>query len=160
MRVKQNETMKSFTILTILELLSCSLIFIICNVVNLAGAQQEEANQTTLSQPLRAVVPVKPGFGEFANVKPDPVTGEPTFGGFSVDIFKSIINTAMPYSVSVDIFPFQLREDNGTLNGTYDDMLKAVSSGVPFFSHFLFISFANVSIMTVFRFFRFIVYNQ
>ncbi|KAL2903493.1 Glutamate receptor 2.8, partial [Bienertia sinuspersici] len=66
-----------------------------------AMAQQQDGNETTptIKQRLKIAVPVKPGFVEFATMKPDAVTGEPTFG------------------------------DNGNLNSTYDDMLKAVSSG-------------------------------
>ncbi|KAL2903505.1 Glutamate receptor 2.5 [Bienertia sinuspersici] len=92
-------------------------------------AQQEGNNTdtTTNSTRLRIAVPVKEGFTEFVNVRRDQTTGELTASGFALDIFKAVVNSAMPYTVSFDFVPFA--RPNGSMNGSYDDMLQAVFSG-------------------------------
>ncbi|KAL2903506.1 Glutamate receptor 2.5 [Bienertia sinuspersici] len=101
------------------------LILNVCVIDHIVIAQQREGNET--SKTLRIAVPVKDGFKEFANIKYDPTTREPTFGGFSIDIFKAVVNTAMPYTILYEFVPFA--KSDGTMNGTYDDMVKAVFSG-------------------------------
>ncbi|KAL2903483.1 Glutamate receptor 2.7 [Bienertia sinuspersici] len=107
-------------------LLPCMILIVNIFVMDhIAMAQRLEGNET--SRRLRIAVPVKDGFKEFADVKQDPTTGEPTFSGFSIDIFKAVVNTAMPYTVLYEFVPFA--KSDGTMNGTYDDMVKAVFSG-------------------------------
>ncbi|KAL2903467.1 Glutamate receptor 2.5 [Bienertia sinuspersici] len=100
------------------------------NNINVTMAQQEGNNNTettTNTTRLRIAVPVKDGFTEFVNVRRDQTTGELTSSGFALDIFKAIVNSAMPYTVLFDFVPFA--RPNGSMNGSYDDMLQAVFSG-------------------------------
>ena len=93
-----------------------------------AGNNNNNNQKITNSTRLRIVVPVKDGFTEFVDVKRDPTTKELISRGFAIDMFKAIVNSAMPYTVLFDFYPYE--RPNGSMNGTYDDMLRAVSSGV------------------------------
>ncbi|XP_057530019.1 glutamate receptor 2.6-like [Amaranthus tricolor] len=92
-----------------------------------AGNNNNNNQKITNSTRLRIVVPVKDGFTEFVDVKRDPTTKELISRGFAIDMFKAIVNSAMPYTVLFDFYPYE--RPNGSMNGTYDDMLRAVSSG-------------------------------
>ncbi|CAO2829394.1 unnamed protein product [Amaranthus hypochondriacus] len=103
---------------------------IILSMKNLEIMGQQAGNNETIlrnSTRLRILVPVKDGFTEFVDVKRDPTTKELISRGFAIDMFKAIVNSAMPYTVLFDFHPYQ--SPNGSMNGTYDDMLRAVSSG-------------------------------
>uniref|UniRef100_A0A803M6X3 Uncharacterized protein n=1 Tax=Chenopodium quinoa TaxID=63459 RepID=A0A803M6X3_CHEQI len=106
----------------IVDLDRALIILMVISMDNIAiMAQQGNSNQTTNSTRLRIAVPVKNGFTELADVKRDPTTGEYIFKGYTIDIFKNVINSAMPYNVSFDFIPFAM--PNGSMNDTYDDML-------------------------------------
>ncbi|CAO2829074.1 unnamed protein product [Amaranthus hypochondriacus] len=85
-------------------------------------------NETTTTTPtrLRIVIPVRQ-FDDFVTINLDPTTGENRFSGFAIEVFKAVANTALPNSpILFDLIPFV--KPDGTMNGTFDDMLEDVSS--------------------------------
>lgn len=87
-------------------------------------------NETTTTTPtrLRIVIPVRQ-FDDFVTINLDPTTGENRFSGFAIEVFKAVANTALPNSpILFDLIPFV--KPDGTMNGTFDDMLEDVSSQV------------------------------
>lgn len=68
-------------------------------------------------------VPMKPGFGQFIDVRRDPQTGVHHFGGFCIKVFNAVIDS-LPYKVPFDYVAFD--DGTGDNNGTYDDLVYKV----------------------------------
>ncbi|XP_060673071.1 glutamate receptor 2.9-like [Ziziphus jujuba] len=68
-------------------------------------------------------VPVKDGFREFVNVTFDPTNKTKELTGYSMDIFKALLNE-LPYLVPYEFIPFAM--PNGTGAGTYNDLIYQV----------------------------------
>ncbi|KAK9675324.1 hypothetical protein RND81_11G000600 [Saponaria officinalis] len=82
-------------------------------------------NSTGVGAKLKIAIPIR-NFTGFVTVKTDPTTGEHTFGGFAIQVFQAVMNTALATPIPFEFVPF-VRPD-GTMDGTFDDMLKNVSS--------------------------------
>ncbi|KAJ7958442.1 Glutamate receptor [Quillaja saponaria] len=80
----------------------------------------------TNGKKLRIGVPVKHGFREFVNIKYDLSTNNTEVTGYSIDVFKAVID-ALPYAVQYEFIPFA--NSNGESAGTYDDLIYHVYSG-------------------------------
>ncbi|KAI8022843.1 Glutamate receptor 2.3 [Camellia lanceoleosa] len=72
---------------------------------------------------LRIAVPVR-GFNQFVKVEIDPHTNATIFGGFCIEIFKSVIS-ALPYAVRYEFVPFEIADGSSFLS--YNDMVCQVS---------------------------------
>ncbi|KMT07344.1 hypothetical protein BVRB_6g149710 [Beta vulgaris subsp. vulgaris] len=90
------------------------------------------ANQTTLPSTtptrgdrLRIAVPVST-YKEFVSITTDPLTRERRIGGFSIEVFQAVINTALSDPPQYTFMPFA--QSNGSFNGSFDAMLQAVSN--------------------------------
>lgn len=107
------------------------ILHIVCKI-NTAMAQPAPppgTEETTTRKTLRIAVPGEKGLSSaFISFRRDPTNGETHFDGFSIEMFKTVMNKAMPYQVSYELVPYT--KPDGTMNGTYDDMLRAVSNGV------------------------------
>ncbi|XP_010671806.3 glutamate receptor 2.6 [Beta vulgaris subsp. vulgaris] len=81
----------------------------------------DQTNQTTTSQKLRFVVPVRElnEFVKFRSLR----DGEYNFSGFSIEVFRAAAEIAIP-SLEYELVPFI--NPDGTMKGTFDDMLDAV----------------------------------
>lgn len=91
-------------------------------------------NQTTSSPTtpatrdrLRIAVPVST-YKEFVSITIDPLTREQHIGGFSIEVFRAVINTAVSDPPEYIFMPFA--QSNGSFNGSFDAMLQAVSNQV------------------------------
>lgn len=82
---------------------------------------------TTRGRTLRIAVPVST-YTEFVSITNDPITQEQRIGGFSVEVFQAVVNTALSDRFEYKLYPFA--KADGTFNGSFDDMLKAVSNQV------------------------------
>ncbi|XP_074287683.1 glutamate receptor 2.6-like [Silene latifolia] len=80
----------------------------------------QSGNQTTL----RIAVPPKPGFTQFVKITRDPVTGQRNFSGFAIEVFNQAVSSIVDNSISFQFVPFE--RPDGTMNGSYDDMVEAV----------------------------------
>ncbi|XP_015878042.3 glutamate receptor 2.5-like [Ziziphus jujuba] len=70
---------------------------------------------------LRIGVPVaSSGFKEFLDIEWDPHTGEPSFSGFTYDIFVAALDK-LPFALPHKLIPYVNRSKQS--NGTYDDLL-------------------------------------
>ena len=76
---------------------------------------------------LRIGVPVKDACTEFVKVTYDPSSNTKHVTGYSIDIFKAVMET-LPYAVSYEFIPFA--KPNGDSAGTYNDMVYQVYIGV------------------------------
>ncbi|XP_071686038.1 glutamate receptor 2.8-like [Rutidosis leptorrhynchoides] len=76
---------------------------------------------------LRVGVPAQRGFGLFIKTNTDPQTKQETVTGFSVDVFKAVINE-LPYAVTHEYVPF-VTSDGKKPAGTYTDLIYSVSNG-------------------------------
>ncbi|KAF3647535.1 putative receptor-like protein kinase-like [Capsicum annuum] len=72
---------------------------------------------------LRVAVAVRPGFEEYLNVMRDSRTGAVHFGGYYIEVFKSVM-AALPYAVPYDFFHFE--KPDGSCAGSYDDLINQV----------------------------------
>nr|DAD27621.1 TPA_asm: hypothetical protein HUJ06_029089 [Nelumbo nucifera] len=77
----------------------------------------------TKGKRLKIGVPVKDGFSEFVKVTNDTTTNAKSFDGFSIDVFRTIINR-LPFAVPCDLFPYM--KPNGQSIGSYDELLYQV----------------------------------
>ncbi|XP_021858247.2 glutamate receptor 2.6-like isoform X2 [Spinacia oleracea] len=85
---------------------------------------QNSTNQTTtLPKELRFLVPVRE-LNEFVKII-DLSNGQKNFSGFSIDVFNAAAEFAIP-SIRYKFFTFS--KEDGTMNGTFDDMLRAVNN--------------------------------
>ncbi|KAK7852500.1 glutamate receptor 2.7 [Quercus suber] len=75
---------------------------------------------------LRVGVPVKDGFFEFVKVEHDASTNTTKVTGYSIDIFKAVME-ALPYNVDYELIPFA--KPNGESAGTYNDLVYQVYLG-------------------------------
>ncbi|KAK9756621.1 hypothetical protein RND81_01G109900 [Saponaria officinalis] len=99
------------------------LVVVWCVICLLTKTGWSQSNNET-SRRLRIAVPVRE-FSKFVVIEPDPVTGENNYSGFAIEVFNAVMS-ALPSSVSYDFVAFA--KPDGTMNGTFDDMLKAVDS--------------------------------
>ncbi|KAF8035051.1 hypothetical protein BT93_C1163 [Corymbia citriodora subsp. variegata] len=72
---------------------------------------------------LKILVPVKDGFKQYVTVTRDPTTNTSQVTGYSIDIFRAVIEK-MPYAVTYEFIPFAL--PNGSSAGSYNDMIDQV----------------------------------
>ncbi|CAL5443646.1 unnamed protein product [Camellia sinensis] len=72
---------------------------------------------------LRIAVPVR-GFNQFVKMEIDPHTNTTIFGGFCIEIFRSVIS-ALPYAVRYEFVPFEIADGSTSLS--YNDMVYQVS---------------------------------
>ncbi|KAM3245778.1 hypothetical protein P3L10_007545 [Capsicum annuum] len=72
---------------------------------------------------LRVAVAVRPGFEEYLNVMRDSRTGAVHFGGYYIEVFKSVM-AALPYAVPYDFIHFE--KPDGSCAGSYDDLIYQV----------------------------------
>ncbi|KAL9243362.1 hypothetical protein vseg_017257 [Gypsophila vaccaria] len=82
-------------------------------------------NSTEGEKTLQILIPVR-HFTDFVSYNVDPVTGEYNFSGFAIQVFQAVMNTALPERIPFKFVPFA--KPDGSMNGTFDDMLKNVSS--------------------------------
>ncbi|XP_024191419.1 glutamate receptor 2.8 [Rosa chinensis] len=80
----------------------------------------------TKGKRLRIGVPVKDGFFEFVKVTKDPTKNTTDATGFSIDVFKAVVEK-LPYAISYDFIPFA--KPDGTTAGNYNDMCYQVYLG-------------------------------
>lgn len=76
---------------------------------------------------MRIGVPKKYGFTEFVNVSHDPQTNQPIVTGYSIDVFKAVIEQ-LPYDIGYEFVPFELKD--GKQAGTYNDLIHQVYTKV------------------------------
>lgn len=57
------------------------------------------------------------------------MTGEQIIGGFSIEVFKAVVNRGLSDPIEYDLYPFA--KSDGSFNGSFDAMLRAVSNKVP-----------------------------
>ena len=81
----------------------------------------------TNGKKLRVGVPVKDGFFQFVKVEHDASTNTTKVTGYSIDIFKAVME-ALPYNVDYELIPFA--KPNGESAGTYNDLVYQVYLGV------------------------------
>lgn len=72
-------------------------------------------------------VPVKSGFTEFFKIEWDPRTGEPSYSGFSYDVFIEVLKR-LPFAIEYEFKPFMNASRQSA--GSYDDMLNQIKLGV------------------------------
>ncbi|KAL9226436.1 hypothetical protein vseg_002250 [Gypsophila vaccaria] len=82
--------------------------------------QSSGGNQT---RRLKIAVPVST-YKEFVSISYDDTTGEEQFNGFSIEVFKAVVNTALANPPLYDFYSFA--KHDGTFNGSFDTMLQAV----------------------------------
>ncbi|XP_050369016.1 glutamate receptor 2.8-like [Argentina anserina] len=75
---------------------------------------------------LRIGVPVKDGFTEFVKVTTDLSTNTTDVNGFSIDVFKAVVDK-LPYALPYELIPFAY--PNGTSAGTYNDLIYQIYLG-------------------------------
>ncbi|XP_024199279.1 glutamate receptor 2.8 [Rosa chinensis] len=75
---------------------------------------------------LRFGVPVKDGFTEFVKVTTDLGTNTTDVTGFSIDVFKAVVEL-LPYALPYELIPYAY--PNGTSAGTYNDLIYQVYLG-------------------------------
>ncbi|KAL6196321.1 hypothetical protein ACLB2K_031936 [Fragaria x ananassa] len=75
---------------------------------------------------LRIGVPVKDGFLEFVNVFRNPSTDTVEVTGFSIEVFKAVLEI-LPYALPYEFIPFA--NANGSSAGTYNDLVYQVHEG-------------------------------
>ncbi|KAK9668987.1 hypothetical protein RND81_13G101000 [Saponaria officinalis] len=91
-------------------------------IPNLATGQN---NNTGELETLQILIPVRQ-FTGFVSYEVDPLTGEYNFSGFAIKVFQAVMNKALPNHIPFKFVPFA--KPDGSMNGTFDDMLKNVSS--------------------------------
>ncbi|XP_021722996.1 glutamate receptor 2.6-like isoform X1 [Chenopodium quinoa] len=92
------------------------------------AAAPPPANQTTTAtagRELRIAVPVST-YKEFVSITTDPLTKKQKIDGFSIQVFEAVVNTALSSPFDYKLIPFS--KPDGTFNGSFDDMLKAVNN--------------------------------
>ncbi|XP_062020965.1 glutamate receptor 2.8-like [Rosa rugosa] len=72
---------------------------------------------------LKIGVPVKKGFEEFVRITKDPNTNTTTVTGFCIDVFLAAVKL-LPYDLPHVFIPYE--NSNGSMNGTYDDLVYQV----------------------------------
>ncbi|KAL9246613.1 hypothetical protein vseg_020128 [Gypsophila vaccaria] len=82
-------------------------------------------NRTGGIAKLKILIPIR-NFSGFVTVKTDPTTGEQSFSGFAIQVFQAVMNTALATPIPFEFIPFA--KPDGTMDGSFDDMLKNVSS--------------------------------
>lgn len=84
---------------------------------------QQPNPKTQPPQTLKIIVPVS-AYKEYVNFSYN-VTGKPNFEGFSIKVFKTVIQSVYPDNPPT--ITFQLYDDNeGNLNGSFDSMIEEV----------------------------------
>ncbi|PON42716.1 Ionotropic glutamate receptor [Parasponia andersonii] len=76
-----------------------------------------------IGQKLKIGVPVPNGFKEFFKVEWDPYSDEPTFSGFSYDIFLAALDK-LPFALPYKFIPFA--NSSRKMAGAYDDLLYQI----------------------------------
>nr|KYP40593.1 Glutamate receptor 2.5 [Cajanus cajan] len=74
--------------------------------------------RSTEERTLQIGVPTNGTFHEFVNVTHDQNKNNTSITGFSIDVFKAVVN-ALPYDLKYEFIPF---------NGSYDEMVEQVSN--------------------------------
>ncbi|KAK1550053.1 hypothetical protein Q3G72_012907 [Acer saccharum] len=78
---------------------------------------------------LRIGIPVKVGFKEFVDHKKKNVyTNETACSGFSIDVFRAVLEVLDFKNISYEFFPFE--NEKGEMNGTYNDLLSQVEQKI------------------------------
>ncbi|KAF8034550.1 hypothetical protein BT93_C0767 [Corymbia citriodora subsp. variegata] len=72
----------------------------------------------TNGKSLKILVPVKDGFKQYVTVTCDPTTNTSQVTGYSIDIFRAVIDK-MPYAVTYELIPFALPNESSA--GSYND---------------------------------------
>ncbi|KAL6212676.1 hypothetical protein ACLB2K_017894 [Fragaria x ananassa] len=80
----------------------------------------------TMWNKLRIGVPVRDGFTELVKVTIDPTTNTTDVTGFSIDVFKAVVDM-LPYALRYEFIPFA--KPDGTRAGTYNDLCYQVYLG-------------------------------
>ncbi|XP_062022459.1 glutamate receptor 2.2-like [Rosa rugosa] len=80
----------------------------------------------TKGKKLRIGVPVRDGFTELVKVTIDPTTNTTDVTGFSIDVFKAVVDM-LPYALPYEFIPFA--KPDGTKAGTYNDLCYQVYLG-------------------------------
>ncbi|KAK4777959.1 hypothetical protein SAY87_018146 [Trapa incisa] len=75
---------------------------------------------------MRIGVPVKSGFTEFFKIEWDTRTGEPSYSGFSYDVFLEVLKR-LPFAIEYEFKPFMNASRQSA--GSYDDMINQINSG-------------------------------
>ncbi|KAK4784291.1 hypothetical protein SAY86_018659 [Trapa natans] len=75
---------------------------------------------------MRIGVPVKSGFTQFFKIEWDTRTGEPSYSGFSYDVFLEVLKR-LPFAIEYEFKPFMNASRQST--GSYDDMINQINSG-------------------------------
>ena len=83
-----------------------------------------------VGQKLKIGVPVQHGYGEFFKVEWDPRTDEPTFSGFSYDIFLAVLDN-LPFAIPYKLIPFA--NSSRKMAGTYDELVYQIKLKVQFY---------------------------
>ncbi|KNA09200.1 hypothetical protein SOVF_155800, partial [Spinacia oleracea] len=78
----------------------------------------------TTPRELRIAIPVRE-FKDWVSVEHDPNTGEQIISGFAIEVFKAVVNKGLLSPIPYKFIPF-VKSDGVTMNGTFDDMLRAV----------------------------------
>ncbi|KAL0428928.1 UNVERIFIED_CONTAM: Glutamate receptor 2.8 [Sesamum radiatum] len=78
------------------------------------------------SEKLRIGVPQKPGFNEFLKVDRDPQTNATEVSGYYKDIFDSVM-ASLPYAIRYEYTPYPFFNPDGSIRGSYDDLVYQVS---------------------------------
>ncbi|XP_019160341.1 PREDICTED: glutamate receptor 2.8-like isoform X2 [Ipomoea nil] len=73
---------------------------------------------------LKIGVPIKQGFTEFVKVEVDPSTNETKVVGFSIDVFRSVLEK-LPVQLDYEFLPFV--NESGHNLGIYDDLVHKVA---------------------------------
>ncbi|KAH7856508.1 hypothetical protein Vadar_002251 [Vaccinium darrowii] len=80
-----------------------------------------------IERKLRVGVPVKNGIGVFIKVERHPQNKAVNATGFSIDVFKEIMDHALPYVVPYEFIPFETRD--GEPAGDYNDLVYQIYLG-------------------------------
>ncbi|KAL3535326.1 hypothetical protein ACH5RR_003787 [Cinchona calisaya] len=72
---------------------------------------------------LKVGVPKKDGFTEFVYIPKDPQTNQNNFTGFSIDVFRSVLEK-LNFRIDYEFVPFT--NESGLSNGTYNDLLHHI----------------------------------
>ncbi|XP_042483967.1 glutamate receptor 2.9-like, partial [Macadamia integrifolia] len=77
----------------------------------------------TKGKKLRIGVPVKKGFNQFVKIEVNPKSNETTFTGYSIDVFKAVIDE-LSFALPYDFFPYPDPIIEGPVN--YDELIYQV----------------------------------
>ncbi|KAL2921049.1 Glutamate receptor 2.6 [Bienertia sinuspersici] len=92
----------------------------------IVASQNSTRGSRNETSKLRLLIPVRPGLNKFVNIERHAVTGVQNFSGFAIGVFEGIVNYGLPSPVPYEFVPFA--KPDGTMNGSFDDMLEAISA--------------------------------